>query len=369
VRGLVPPDLRRVIQRTRSVLGVQATRVRPWNWQLVGLTPVKPAPYRVLYAGTKDRRPLIQEVLGLELVEGAAPVSFDEDTALLSELPLPGSLRLPWCINSVVPLGRSVDQLLASYDGELRRRLRKHHEYRLRQILDPEEAAEISRTMLEPYAVARHQDHAQQIPVEAITRMIGGTSGARLDLLLQREEAVACHLGFPFTRGGQRYWETIRFGYPPHIFSAPRRLAEINSMNTFLALVWAIENGFDYYNIGQAPAHPDAGLLQWKRRRGGAAWVLHNDGFFFLRLPSRGAAQFLWDAPLFARQGRSLVLHLGLPEGRDDDQVANRYREMGYGGISRVYLHCARPPTPQLLAALQGSWRQASPALQTVASS
>src|SRR5688572_5829637 len=142
VRGLLSPDVRRMIHRTRSVLGVQAARARLWDWQVVALTPAGEAPYRVLYVGTKARRPLIREVLGLELVTSSSGGSADDQAAVLTEAPLPGALRIPWCINAVVPLGRSVEQVLASYDGELRRRLRKHREYRLRQVVDAGEAAE-----------------------------------------------------------------------------------------------------------------------------------------------------------------------------------------------------------------------------------
>jgi hypothetical protein len=390
LRDLVPPSARRTLNRARSVLRVQVARARVWNWELVCLAPIGQAPYRILYVGTTQRRQLIREVLGLELTaeDGVAcrgtgaslrlpgfaaplPLAVSDDTAILSEMPLRGALRIPWSIHAVVPLGRSIDEVVASYDGELRRRLRKRAEYRLRPVIDEADVLEISRTMIEPYATARHGQDAQQIPPEAVLKMARGAGGARLDVMLRGEEAVACHLGFPFARGGKRYWETIRFGYPEAVFSDPKRLRDVNSMNTFLMLVWSSENGFDYYNMGQSPAHPDSGLLQWKRRRGGAAHVLHNDGYFSMRLPRRGAAKFLWDAPLFAAERGTLTLRLGLPLGPSDDDAARRYRELGYGGLSKVYLHCARPPGEALLENLRGLFaRQAMPtAVETLVAS
>jgi hypothetical protein len=390
LRDLVPPAVRRTLNRTRSVLAVQASRARVRNWELVCLAPAGQASYRILYVGTRQRRPLIREVLGLELAAndrvacrstGASlrmplfaavrRLAVSDDTAILSEVPLPGALRIPWSIHAVVPLGRSVDEVVAAYDGELRRRLRKRAEYRLRPVVDEVDVMEISRTMIEPYARARHGQDAQQIPPQAVLRMARGAGGARLDVMVRGEEAVACHLGYPFTRGGKRYWETIRFGYPEAVFSDPKRLRDVNSMNTFQMLVWSIENGFDYYNMGQSPAHPDSGLLQWKRRRGGAAHILHNDGYFSMRLPRKGGAKFLWDAPLFAAERGSLTLRLGLPIGPSDEEAVERYREMGYGGLSKVYLHCARPAGETLLEHLRGLFaRRASPtAVETLVAS
>ena len=389
-RDLVPPAARRALTRARSMLAVQISRAQIRNWELVCLAPSDQSPYRILYVGTKQRRPLIREVLGLELtahdvtacrrarpsrrmpwLDLALPLAVADDTAILSEAPLPGGLRIPWSIHAAVPLRRTIDEVLASYDGELRRRLRKRAEYRLRQVVDEREALEISRTMIEPYATARHGGEARQISPEAVLRMARGAGGARLDVMVRGEETVACHLGFPFARGGKRYWETIRFGYPEAAFTDPKRLRDANSMNTFLVLIWSIENGFDYYNMGQSPAHPDSGLLQWKRRRGGEAQVLHNDGYFSMRLPRKGAAKFLWDAPLFVASRGGLTLRLGLPNGPTDTEAVHRYREMGYGGLSKVCLHCARPPGEALMESVRGLFaRHASPpAVEAVAAS
>ena len=59
----------------------------------------------------------------------------------------------------------------------------------------------------------------------------------------------------------------------------------------------------------------------------------------FVRLPKMGAAQFLWDTPLFAVEGNKLTLHLGLPDGPSDDEVASRYHEMVFGGLHKIYLY------------------------------
>jgi hypothetical protein len=76
----------------------------------------------------------------------------------------------------------------------------------------------------------------------------------------------------------------------------------------------------------------------------------------FVRLPKTGAAQFLWETPLFAVEGKKLTLHLGLPDGPSDDEIASRYREMGFGGLSKIYLHCARKPQESVLETLRGRY-------------
>jgi len=93
-----------------------------------------------------------------------------------------------------------------------------------------------------------------------------------------------------------------------------------------------------------------------------------NQTFFYVRLPKHGRAQFLWDAPLFSLEPSGLTLWLGLPEDKSDEEAAARYREMGFGGLSRVYVHCARPPGPALFERLRGQFAHypALPAMQTI---
>jgi hypothetical protein len=43
---------------------------------------------------------------------------------------------------------------------------------------------------------------------------------------------------------------TLRFGYPATVFNDKRRLGDANAMNTFLALEWALENGYGCYDMG-----------------------------------------------------------------------------------------------------------------------
>jgi hypothetical protein len=85
-------------------------------------------------------------------------------------------------------------------------------------------------------------------------------------------------------------------------------------------------------------------------------------------LPKVGVAQFLWETPLFAVEGKKLTLHLGLPDGPSDEEIAERYREMGFGGLSRVYLHCAKAPPEKLLETLRGRYShlKSPPAMESL---
>ena len=83
-----------------------------------------------------------------------------------------------------------------------------------------------------------------------------------------------------------------------------------------------------------------------------------------------GAAQFLWDSPLFAIERRKLTLHLGLPDGLSDDEISKRYREMGFAGLFKVYLHCAKRPGERLLETLRGYYahQKSPPIVETIPS-
>jgi hypothetical protein len=293
-------------------------------------------------------------LLGLDGDVNASRIGADLSlqAAYVSEMPIPGALRVPSYLSVIVPLGMPIEEITAGTGYELRRVLRKHRaRYRTQQVLDDAEIDHADQEMLRPYASARHGTAAAQIGPDLVRRM--AQKFGRLDLVLSGDEVVACQLGCAFTRAGKRYWSLIRCGYPEAVFSDSRRLHETNSINFYLALERALENGFDYFDMGGSLGRPEDGLLQWKKRWGGAVDTMGNHGYFHVRLPRVDVAQFLWDAPLFAVERHHLTLHLGLPDGPSDEEVAIRYRQMGFGGLFKIYLHCARPPGERLLETLR----------------
>ncbi|MEJ5056658.1 MULTISPECIES: hypothetical protein [unclassified Pseudomonas] len=353
IHKLISPSVRFEIRKAIAWLRDVFARACFWRWEIVRFKLQKESLHDILYVGRKSQREFVQVLLGAkpQEVDHLLQVKKSSRTVLVSEMPVPGALCVPRSLSAVVPLGRSLDEITARYNTELRRNLRKNRlRYRMRRAVNDGEITTADREMLQPYARARHGASASQIESHEVQRV--AKNAGRLDLVLLEDQVVACHLGCVITRAGKRYWSTIRFGYPDTVFSDHKKLREINSITTFMALEWAIENGFDYYDIGTCLARPDDGLLEWKRRRGGDVDTLGNDGYLFVRLPRTGAAQFLWETPLFALEGKKLTLHLGLPDGPSDEEVANRYREMGFGGLSKIYLHCAKKPEGELLDTL-----------------
>jgi hypothetical protein len=371
IRKLISPSMRFELRKALAWLKDIGGRACFWRWEIARFKLREDSTYDILYVGRKTQREFVKVLLGAEsqAVNSQLKLDNSERTVWVSEMPTLGALYVPQYLSAVVPLNRSIEDITARYNTELRRNLRKNRlRYRMKQALNDDEIEIADREMLKPYASARHGAAASQIESREVQRV--AKSAGRLDLVLLEDEIVACHLGCVITRAGKRYWSTVRFGYPDGVFSDAKKLREINSITTFMALEWAIENGFDYYDIGTCLARPDDGLLEWKRRRGGDVDTLGNYGYLFVRLPKVGAAQFLWETPLFAVEGKKLTLHLGLPDGPSDEEVAGRYREMGFGGLFKIYLHYSRKPEEALLDTLRGRYAHLAlpPILETIVS-
>src|SRR5215471_14688019 len=369
VRHVFSPSTRFELRAAADRLQEQCDRLRLGHWEFVRITGGLGASCDLFYWGRREYRPLALVMLGIDEHVSVVPerLNLSKDVAVIGDVPLPGSLRMPAYLRTIVPLGRPLEEITARYDPELRRRLRKQRpRFRIQQVLDPSEIDRLDQEMLRPYVTERHPDDQQHVPAEEVRRI--AHDYGRLDLLYCDDKEVGCHLGHTLIRTGKRYWVTSRFGYPQSVFSEQKRLAEINSMNTYMALEFATEQGYDYYDIGQSLGRPDDGLLQWKRRRAGALDTMLNYNFLHFRLPRQGRAQLLWDTPLFSVQREGLTLWLGLPESRSDEEAANRYRQMGFGGLSRVRVQSARPPSSQFVDHLRGRFANhpALPAMETV---
>jgi hypothetical protein len=332
--------MRLLASKTREMMA----RACFWRWEVARFRPQQESPYEILYIGRKQQREMAKLLIGgkgqgsASIVEGANATAAANHVVVISEMPTSGALSVPHYLSAVVPLGRPLDDITARYDSELRRSIRKNRPlYHMRQALSDDEISMADRDLLRPYATARQGIHAAQFPTEEVFRI--AKSVGRLDLIMLGDEVIGCHLGCEVVRGGKRYWSTLRFGYCEAVFSDAKKLREVNSITTFMALEWALEQGFDYYDIGLCLARPDDGLLKWKRRRGGDIDSLGNHAYLFVRLPKTGTAKFLWDTPMFAVEGDKLTLHLGLPDGPSDEEVASRYHEMVFGGLHKIYLY------------------------------
>ncbi|MDD2046729.1 hypothetical protein [Pseudomonas putida] len=345
IRKHVSPAMRYEIRTTLNKVHDLLGRACFWRWEIARFRLQQESPFEILYVGRKHYRDVAKVLIGGKslrdspVAPGQAQPTESSHVVVVSEMPTAGALSVPHYLSAVVPLlGRSLEEITARYDSELRRSIRKHRPlYWMKQALTDEEIAMADQHLLRAYATARQGEHAAQFSTETVFRL--AKTVGRLDLIMQGDEVIGCHLGCEITRGTKRYWSTLRFGYCEAVFSDAKKLKEANSINTYMALEWAVENGFDYYDIGLCLARPDDGLLKWKRRRGGDIDSLGNHAYMFVRLPKTGTAKFLWDTPLFAVEGDKLTLHLGLPDGASDDEVADRYHEMVFGGLHKIYLY------------------------------
>lgn len=375
-RTLISPsmryELRTVAYSLRDALG----RACLWRWEVARFRLQPDSPYEILYIGRRQQRAMAKLLIGGKDRQSEPEFATDPNpdaarqVVTISEIPTAGSLSVPHYLSAVVPLGRALEDITARYDSELRRSIRKHRPlYQMRQTTDDEEIAMADRELLRPYATARQGIHAAQFPTDDVFRLAKGVG--RLDLISVGDEVVACHLGCEITRGGKRYWSTLRFGYCEAVFSDARKLREVNSITTFMALEWALHNGYDYYDIGLCLARPDDGLLKWKRRRGGDIDGLNNHAYLFVRLPKAGRANFLWDTPLFAVEGNKLTLHLGIPPGPSEEEVARRYQEMVFGGLHKIYVYGGEGHGEHLLDTLRSRYAgfASPPVLERVLSS
>ncbi|WP_442113939.1 hypothetical protein [Pseudomonas sp. NUPR-001] len=377
-RKYISPSMRYEIRRVSGRLQEVLARSCFWRWEIARFRLQQQSPYEFLYIGRKQRREMAKLLIGgKHLDKAAAPEIAAQATAdtsnhvvVVSEMPTSGALNVPHYLSAVVPLGRSLEDITSRYDSELRRSIRKNRPlYSMRRTVSDEEIAMADEFMLRPYVTARQGIHAVQFPTEEVFRL--AKTVGRLDLIMQGDEIVACHLGCEITREGKRYWSTLRFGYREAIFSDAKKLREVNSITTFMALEWALEQGYDYYDIGLCLARPDDGLLKWKRRRGGDIDSLGNSAFMFVRLPKTGTAKFLWETPLFAVEGNKLTLHLGLPDGPSDEEFASRYHEMVFGGLHKIYIYGAKTSGEGFLETLRSRYAnlQSPPAMERILSS
>ena len=124
-------------------------------------------------------------------------------------------------------------------------------------------------------------------------------------------------------------------------------------MNTFLEIEWISQKGFDFYDIGISLARPNDGVIQWKRAYRGHLDTMENYTYFYICPPKINTCQFFWETPLFGLEHKKPVLHLGKPISKSDDEFINSFRQMGFGGLSTVYLHCEQTPSDNVQASLK----------------
>lgn len=371
LKNLVPPSLKFEIRQKKGQLRHFFASLRFWQWQHTTFllnentagdntpsenTTNKINPITIHYKGRPQNKAVLKALLGVdsntaETNNGQANINAGE--VYITEHFIRDAIRIPFCLITIVKLGLPIDEILASYSKSLRRSINSERpNYRYETVIDIAKLDAIENRMLKPYAIARHDLGAAQLE-PGLVRKFAQKEHGRLDVLLQGNEEVGCHLGNPYTRKGKRYWHVNRLGYPLAIFSDYKRWGEVNSINLHLALEASIQNGYDYCDYGVSLAKPGHGLIEWKRRRRGFLATHDNFSYFYMRLPKSGGAQFLWHTPMFGAEAGKPTLHLGIPDGKTDEELLARYHEMGYAGLYKVYLDCVKLPSEQFIHAIR----------------
>lgn len=333
-------------------LRVQRKRVAVWDWERAPLPGIAGTAVNFTHWGRKDQRTWVTQLLALDTEQPEAQAAHPgAPTTLVTDLPLPGAFCVPRLVSTIVPLDRSLDEFFAALDSELRRRIRKQlPTCRVVQASTDAEIEFAESQMLRPYAAARRGDGAIQLDKGSVFHM---ARTGRLDIVYLDDEPVSCTLGYPLVRHHKRYWSALRYGFTEAVFSDRKRWGEINGLNNFLVMRSALEQHYDFYDIGYSVARPDDGLLQWKKRQGGVVGRMHNHGYDYVRMPEAVRPELLWHAPLFAIERGAVTLNLGIPANETVESVAKRYRHMGFDGLSNVYVYTRHAATEELGAALR----------------
>ena len=286
--------------------------------------------------------------------------------AYVSEIPIPKSICIPHYVTSMIPLrNRSLDEVLMGFEKSKRKFVNKAaSRFLLKQVTNIKDLARLNHEMLMPYASARHEENVVQLSLEHIMGM--AFDYGQLHLLLENGLEVGCLIGHESIRRNKRCWLLYREGFPDFIFNDNPNYREKHIIIIYLQLEWALRNGFDYYDMAENPAFADAGAAHYKRTFGAQLSTTSNYNYFYFRLPKKIAAQFYWGKPVFAVEGKAVVLHLGLPDGIGVDEVARRYKLLNYGGLSKVYLHCDSAPSSKHKEAVVNvySYQKSPPALK-----
>lgn len=368
LKNCVSPSIRFEIRQKKGQLKHLFSRLNCFKWQhftfQAGETSLTSALTTALttvhYKGRPENKALLMDLLGANPAAPSQAIS-SKHKVYVTEHPMRDAICVPFALITIVKLGRPIEDIVATYSKRLRRSIHSERpNYRYLAIDSTEKMDAIENTMFKPYATARHGVGAAQLE-PGVVQKIAQKAHGRLDVLLQGDEEVGCHLGNPYTRQGKRYWHVNRLGYPQSVFSDHKRWGEVNSMNLHLALEAAIENSYDYCDYGVSLAKPGHGLIEWKRRRRGFLATHDNFQYFYMKLPKTGGAQFLWHSPVFGVEAGKPTLHLGVPEGKTEEEMLARYHEMSYGGLYKVYLDCVTPPSAQFVESIRALYADQDP--------
>jgi hypothetical protein len=353
-RNLLTPSLRYELRENITYLKELRFRLNLWSWELKKIPPQSGKSNSILYLGRRSQREMALLLLGVDRdsEQGNSYKYESKNKVVICEMPFPGAICVPNFLSTVLPLDRPIEELILRMNKEKLRFYQKNREsYHFRLLLDDEEIEHIEQTMLRPFAANRYGEGAAQLDTSQIKKL--AKDRGAFTLVYFNNEEIACHIGYDFSRKDKRYWNCVRLGYPEKVFSDTKVFGQTNIMNNFLQIEWLRKKGFDFYDIGISLARPNDGLIQWKRAYRGNLDTMENYNYFYVCPPKTNTCQFFWETPLFGLEHKKLVLHLGKPNSKTDDDFISSIQKMGFGGLYTVYLHCEHPPSDTIQTALK----------------
>lgn len=334
-------------------------RLPIWNNRALHCADPSLNPFTVGYVGRLTQLHVVTSLFRLneELFTRTFTWSaaIEPHTSLVCDYPIPGALVVPRHLRMFVPLNRSWNDITAHLKLTARHRACAES-CTVQRVEDEATILRINREMFEPFAKARHGKEANNLAEQDVVRL---ARSGHLGLLSRNSESIAAHLGYSYDRKAQRYWECLRFGYPEHVFSAQRCFADINTVNAYWAIRYAVDTGHDVFDFGISPSPPDGGLLQFKHRRNGGLSAFSCGIPFWLRLPRADVDEFLWRWPIFSLEKDGIVLNVGVPERFSSEDIATRLRPLAYRGLSVVRVRRKHNSAP-LLDALKRIFESSS---------
>lgn len=337
-----------------------------WRWQLARLPDSNTSDFAFYYLGRKSERETAIAILGLHNMHAIA--SRVKERVLVSEIPIPGAICLPQYLTTIIPLkNRTIDEVLMQFEKRKRRFINHSiSDFQLIKVTEAKDVVRLNEQMIRPYASARYGEGVYHIPLDKIKEMAFNTG--QFSLLLNNGEEFGCIYGHISERNHMRYWQSNRAGFPEAIFSDKHRYREINIIITYLEIKWALEKGLDYYDMGANVSFVEGGVVHFKRTFGGVLSPTGNYNYLYLKPPTTDVAQFYWDRPLFALEDKLVVLHLGFPDKIDIEEASNRYKQLNFGGLSKVYLHCDTQCKEGMLEVIRSiySYQKSPPLLKCV---
>lgn len=219
VKKYVPIDL---WTEAETLASNTIDRAKLWRQRAYIIETDEIAPFKIGYIGRPVRLPHALDVLNLREGVRSTPSLglvnlLDPHAAIFFDGPFPGAWRVPGLLRTLVPLDRSIEEIMAGYEPELRRSLRRLTERsEVRDVTSTAEVLHINREMLVPFALSRHDERAHIMSEEEILRM---SREGTLQLVFLDGQPIGAQIGYSYERRGKRYWRASRAGYPEAVFS------------------------------------------------------------------------------------------------------------------------------------------------------